>query len=101
METTITIMKTQKTLREKVIFGLSVVLFAVLYLVPGLSGSYAEAQCGGGGGGGGGNLCDEWTEIDGTYHKFGAGGACYQCGLYTCHSNTLTQYCQTNHSTCQ
>jgi hypothetical protein len=49
---TITIMKTRKTSREKVIYYLSAVLFALLYLVPGLSGSYVDAQCGGGGGGG-------------------------------------------------
>jgi len=47
-----TIMKTPMTLREKVMFALSVLLFALLNLVPGLTGSYADAQYGGGGGGG-------------------------------------------------
>jgi hypothetical protein len=49
-----TIMKTQKTLVEKLMFALSIALFGLLNLVPGLitRGSYAEAQYGGGGGGG-------------------------------------------------
>ena len=49
-----TIMKTKRSVREKVMFGLSVLLFALLNLVPGFitRGSYAEAQSGGGGGGG-------------------------------------------------
>ncbi len=99
METTITIMKTQKTLREKVIFGLSVVLFAVLYLVPRLSGSYAEAQCGGGGGGGGGDLCDEWGDPN-VVHSFGSVGACYQCYPNTCHTSTNWNYCSDHHLRC-
>lgn len=44
-------MKPNRTSREKVIFWLSVGLFAVLNLVPGLTRSYADAQYGGGGGG--------------------------------------------------
>lgn len=42
----------QRDLREKILFGISAVLFAVLNLVPGLltGGGYALADYGGGGG---------------------------------------------------
>lgn len=45
------ILKSRKTIREKLIFWLSVGMFAALNLVPGLMHSYADAQYGGGGGG--------------------------------------------------
>lgn len=100
METTITLMKTRKSLREMVLFGLSAVLFAILYLVPGLSGSYAEAQCGGGGGGGATGKCNEYERPDGiTVHEFGS-GACYQCGAAGCHTNYAGNYCHIEHNTC-
>ena len=47
------IVKAERTLLEKAIFGLSVLLFFLFGLVPGLTGSYAYGDCGGGGGGGG------------------------------------------------
>ena len=49
----ISIMRTQRTLLEKIVFGFSVLLFGLLNLVPGLftGGAYADAQYNGGGGG--------------------------------------------------
>ena len=45
------IVQRPRTLREVIFFVISVAVFAVLNLFPGLTGSYADAAYGGGGGG--------------------------------------------------
>jgi hypothetical protein len=78
------IAKTPKTLRDQIIFGLSVLLFAVLNLVPGLTGSYADAQYGGGGGSCPGSSCT------------GSGKLCCSIAVGKCDANgncaTITNY---------
>lgn len=74
------VMKTPMTFREKVLFGISLLLFAVLNLVPGLTGSYADAAYGGGGGSGyqcNGNAACALSSHTCTITCPGDGGPCW------------------------
>lgn len=99
IRTVVAIMKAQRSVSDKVIFGVSVILFFVLTLVPGLTGSYAEAQYDGGGGGASCFICDDWVDSGtgkvvhkdyylftndqhGAYHSSTVVGGCSQHAIY-------------------
>ena len=83
------IMRTQRTLLEKVVFGFSILLFALLNLVPGVftGGAYADAQYNGGGGGT--SVCPDGCP--------GGKQACCSLKVETCTTNPDgTKSCTTN-----
>lgn len=92
--TVVNLMKAQRTLSAKAIFGLSVLLYFVLNFIPGFGVSYAEAECGGGGSGAGCHVCAAYFDnFNQWWHKdtWNPGNNDRQGGGY--HSSTTQSNC--------
>jgi hypothetical protein len=45
--------------------------------------------------------CSDWSDMIGTYHRFGAGGGCYQGAPNSIHIDSRVGYCQSYHYACE
>ncbi|HEU4994401.1 MAG TPA: hypothetical protein VFT29_06255 [Gemmatimonadaceae bacterium] len=76
-------MSRRKSFQERVVLGLSVVVFGILNLVPGIFGRGGNAYAGyGGGGGGGGGVCNQYCWY-----------FCDASGCASAGSNCIPGYC--------
>ena len=45
--------------------------------------------------------CSDWADYIATYHRFGAGGGCYQGAPNSIHIDSQLGYCHEYHYVCQ